>query len=104
MSIIIQNISPEGAPLTGTNKYRVRINQTVICEFEHDRQVNGLAKCLRDAADAVELSRSATLIEMLLDTTQRCTIHETPGVSHEVKEVPSTGENDAIGTGAPTRH
>ena len=69
MSIIIQNISPEGAPVTGPNRYRVRINQTVICEFEHDRQVNGLAQCLRDAADAVEASRNRRLAEMMSDTT-----------------------------------
>lgn len=58
MSIIIQNISADGAPQTGPNRYRVRINQTVICEFEHDRQVGGLAQCLRDAADAVEADRN----------------------------------------------
>ena len=69
MSIIIQNISAESAPMTGPNRYRVRINQTVICEFEHYRQVNGLAQCLRDAADAVEASRNRRLAEMLRDTT-----------------------------------
>ena len=68
MSVIIQNISPEGGPVTGLNRYRVRINQTVICEFEHDRQVNGLAQCLRDAADAVEASRNRRLAEMMIDT------------------------------------
>lgn len=53
MSIIIQNISPD-APLFGKNRYRIRINDRVICEFDHDRQISGLAQCLRDAADAVE--------------------------------------------------
>lgn len=65
MSIIIQNISPEGAPMTGPNRYQVRINQTVICEFEHDRQRNGLAQCLRDAADAVQAEQDHYIIEML---------------------------------------
>lgn len=58
MSIIIQNISQPDAPLSETNKYRVRINQTVICEFDHDRKIDGLAQCLRDAADAVDAVRA----------------------------------------------
>ena len=68
MSIIIQNISPD-APLFGKNRYRVRINDRMICEFDHDRQISGLAQCLRDAADAVEASRNRRLAEMLRDTT-----------------------------------
>ena len=50
MSIIIQNIG--GNPL-GVCKYQLRINQDVVAEFEHNR-VDGLATCLRAAAEAVE--------------------------------------------------
>ncbi|MCP4393913.1 MAG: hypothetical protein GY804_06550 [Alphaproteobacteria bacterium] len=53
MSIIITNITNEHVPV-GENQYVVRINQRVICEFSHRRTYNGLAQCLRDAADAVE--------------------------------------------------
>jgi hypothetical protein len=38
-----------------------------------------LAQCPRGAADAVEAEHGRALIEMLRATTQRCTIHETPG-------------------------
>tara|TARA_R110002153_G_scaffold111913_1_gene253724 strand:+ start:267 stop:518 length:252 start_codon:yes stop_codon:yes gene_type:complete len=54
MSIIISNISDEGTPITGTNSYEVRINRDLICKFEHNRQHDGLAQCLRDAADAID--------------------------------------------------
>ena len=57
MSIIIQNISTDTTPEIGTNRYRVMLNKRTICEFDHERAHNGLAKCLRDAADAVENSR-----------------------------------------------
>jgi hypothetical protein len=53
MSIIIHNISGDDFDATGLNKYQVRINQKVIAEFEHTRS-DGLATCLRMAADAVE--------------------------------------------------
>ncbi len=53
MSIIIQNITREQIPV-GENQYVCRINDKVICYFNHDRSYNGLAQCLRDAADAVE--------------------------------------------------
>jgi len=53
MPIIIENITREHRP-TGINKYRLRINDKIICEYTHDRSYNALAKCLRDAADAVD--------------------------------------------------
>lgn len=52
--IAIVNISPEGTPAIGVNRYQVRINKQVICEFDHYRNPEGLARCLRDAADAVD--------------------------------------------------
>lgn len=53
MAIIIQNISGDNFDYTGINHYQIRINQKVIAEFDHTRS-EGLAKCLRLAADAVE--------------------------------------------------
>lgn len=60
--IAIINISPDEASLTGINKYRVQINRKVICEFEHNRTHDGLAQCLRDAADAVDAHRNKSNI------------------------------------------
>lgn len=54
MSIIISNVSDDHVSNTGKNSYELKINRKLICTFEHDRQANGLAQCLRDAADAVE--------------------------------------------------
>lgn len=54
MSIIIDNISPDDAPQEGVNDYLVRINSKGICTFQHDRKVDGLAQCLRDAANALD--------------------------------------------------
>ncbi len=53
MSIIITNVTNDHKP-TGVNDYVVKINNRVICEFTHDRSYQGLAQCLRDAADAVD--------------------------------------------------
>jgi len=51
--IAIVNITPEGEPVDGWNEYQVRINRNVITHFRH-RRSEGLATCLRKAADAVE--------------------------------------------------
>ncbi len=53
MSIIIHNITRDHVP-NGLNQYELLINKKLICEFEHDRSHDGLAQCLRDAADAVD--------------------------------------------------
>jgi len=65
MSIIIQNVSDERAAKYGVNNYIVRINKKVICEFTHDRRINGLAQCLRDAADAVVAENEKNKIALL---------------------------------------
>lgn len=70
MSIIIQNISGEDVPECGENKYIVRINTKVICEFIHDRRVNGLAQCLRDAAAAVVAEEKKDKADMLKNIMQ----------------------------------
>lgn len=41
----------------GQAHYRVQINHKVICTFDHTR-TDGLATCLRLAADAVELEQA----------------------------------------------
>ena len=56
--IAIVNVSPKGTPSEGPNDYEVRINKQVIARFEHYRQYDALAQCLRDAADAVEKKRA----------------------------------------------
>lgn len=62
MSIIIQNIT-NGSP--ELDHYLIRVNQDVICEFDHLRGPKNLAQCLRDAADAVETERKRSYNEML---------------------------------------
>ena len=67
MSIIITNITDESKDYE-KDSYVVRINKKIICEFEHKREINGLADCLRDAADAVDnqkLDSHAILLELM---------------------------------------
>lgn len=52
--ISITNVSPKDSPVDGTHQYVVQVNGALITTFEHDRAFNGLAQCLRDAADAVD--------------------------------------------------
>jgi hypothetical protein len=53
MSVLINNISRHN-DLRGLNQYEVRINNDpVIARFSHVRS-DGLAECLRKAADAVD--------------------------------------------------
>lgn len=59
MSIIITNISTHD-DLTGLNQYRVSINRDEIARFDHVRS-EGLAVCLRMAADAVDLAERRKL-------------------------------------------
>ena len=64
--IAIVNVSGDDAPITGPNKYELRINNTVMCEFMHDRKANGLSQCLRDAADAFDKADNAKLDKLLI--------------------------------------
>jgi len=52
VSVIITNVS-ENDDLEGENDYILRINDRVIASFKHIRS-EGLAACLRRAADAAE--------------------------------------------------
>lgn len=61
--IVITNIS-EDALLRGMNKYELKINEKVICRFEHDRHPEGLAQCLRDAADAVDKKNDENQVDI----------------------------------------
>lgn len=52
MSIIITNIDKHPRE-TGSHEYVVKINRDTICYFTHNRE-DGLATCLRRAANAVQ--------------------------------------------------
>jgi len=54
LSIVITNITEPNEQHLDNDLYVVRINSTEICNFRHTRKVDGLAQCLRDAADAVD--------------------------------------------------
>lgn len=62
--IAIVNVS-EDAPMLGINTYEVRINRTVITTFNHDRKRDGMAQCLRDAADALDAQTAQNRIELM---------------------------------------
>lgn len=51
--IAIVNMGPQTDDPGGERTYEVRINGRVICTFRHYRR-EGLAECLRRAAEAVE--------------------------------------------------
>lgn len=46
----------QGGDMSGECEYRVQINNELITTFKHSRP-DGLAECLRKAADAVENQR-----------------------------------------------
>ncbi len=72
--LAVVNVSGACAPNTGINQYEVRINSRVIATFEHDRQYDGAAQCLRDAADAIERcnrEKKEALLQALLPTLNR---------------------------------
>ena len=66
--LAIVNVSDKDAPDRGINKYELRINRRVMCEFEHDRGIGNLSQCLRDAADAFDNQQKDTK-EQNLDPT-----------------------------------
>jgi len=63
--ISIVNVSEESAPRKGINKYELKINNEVICKFEHNRSFRGLSQCLRDAADACDAHNEKQLFKMM---------------------------------------
>lgn len=65
MSIIIQNMSTHDSP-TGEHSYELRINREVITGFTHTRE-EGLATCLRRAADAADAASDARYAALLHD-------------------------------------
>ena len=67
--IAIVNVSPKTNPLEGIDDYEVRINRKLICKFKHYRKVDGLAQCLRDAADAVDASKTERLKDFIASYT-----------------------------------
>ena len=63
--ISIVNVSDEDAPLKGINEYELRVNNKVICTFEHNRSFRGLSQCLRDAADAYDAHNEKSLFKIM---------------------------------------
>jgi hypothetical protein len=66
--ITITNTSPEGTPPTGVHDYVLEIRSVkhpIRVEFRHKRQ-NGLAECLRRAADAVAVYERAQYMEFAM--------------------------------------
>lgn len=55
MAVIIQNLTAIDNEFDGICTYQVRINRKHFAYFDHLRS-EGLATCLRKAADAVELA------------------------------------------------
>lgn len=62
MPIIIQRLSD--SPVKEKDEYRVCINNELITTFWHQRSHEGLAQCLRDAADAVDQQRAEDAIKL----------------------------------------
>ena len=61
MSIVITNISKPGAKRC---RYQLKINAMLITEFTHLRS-DGLAVCLRKAADAADAHAMKKLVVMM---------------------------------------
>jgi len=62
----------KGGPADGVCTYTVGINRDVVAEFQHDRR-KGLARCLRDAARAVDAAEeeNAKNIDDLISVYQK---------------------------------
>ena len=54
----------QGEKKNGKTLYSVQINHDVICQFYHRRE-DGLAACLRKAAEAVDSQKNTDLLEMI---------------------------------------
>lgn len=50
-----------GGDTKGVSNYQVQINDTFICKFKHNRP-DGLAECLRKAAEAVDNEKKDMMI------------------------------------------
>jgi hypothetical protein len=51
MSVIIHNMGSLDGTQDGNHQYSLKVNNELICTFEH-RRSEGLAKCLKRAAEA----------------------------------------------------
>lgn len=63
--IAIVNISGDDLKQFGENTYSVRINHKEIVQFKHQRQ-DGLAECLRKAAQAVDEEKTRRTVSDLM--------------------------------------
>jgi len=68
--IAIINKGPHTNDLGGERNYEVRINDAVICTFKH-RRADGLAACLRSAAEAVEEKTSMDVEKLFMLVNER---------------------------------
>lgn len=69
MPIIIENISEQPRSDDQKHSYRLRINGRRIAVFEHRRD-EGLAECLRRAAEAIDAAREGGPTWRALQKTQ----------------------------------
>lgn len=61
MPVIIENLSPPDLPDDATHEYRLRLNMAEIVRFSHRRD-EGLAECLRRAAEAVDAAGETRVV------------------------------------------
>ncbi len=65
MAIILSDINSGDGDI---GHYLLRIDKKTILTFQHKRSENSLARCLREAADAVDLEQSRLCGDRWLDT------------------------------------
>lgn len=62
--IQIINVGPETSDKLGWRAYEIRIGGELIAKFKHKRS-DGLAKCLSNAAQAVEHAKLTDLVRLM---------------------------------------
>ncbi len=68
--IVINNIDKNPRNI-GPHQYVLRINAKEICSFSHNRE-DGLATCLRKAANAVVMVDDQNFLDFLMGTWEEC--------------------------------
>ena len=63
--IAIVNVGPHDDDPGGWRNYEVRINQDVICTYQHKRS-EGLARCLERAAEAVKSNEIQRILKGMI--------------------------------------
>lgn len=70
MPVVIENLSPPETPDDQPHQYRLRINRNEVVQFRHRRD-EGLAECLRRAADAVDAAGEGSEVFALIVERER---------------------------------